>query len=763
MSDRSREFQRRQWSIGLVALVWGLAACTGPTDLGREHLADAVPVVDQGVSTDIILPAYQDSLDLLGRGWEDAPGAQATEAGRWVVGQTGDFRFYSATDGPLTLEVEATALTTPEAPQHLEILLNNRSVDRKPMAGPWSRYAFGLPASDVQLGWNEVTLRFDHALRPSDVEPNSQDARQLAARFRRLRVRSAEGRAIWPDRPMGVEVVPPVGETAPIISMPTDAVVTFHLVPKTDTIIRGAVSTRPTSQVATGITGVMEVVEASGQTHRLIEHHAGDSDRQPFGIDLLPWADEPIQLQLRAWGRDNGLVQWEDVTLSTPADPTVGEVTHPARLVIPPVSGRLGSPDVLLILLDAARADAFNDDLVETPAVDALASEGTRFRDAISPTSWTGQSVPAMLTGLYPGATGAQVWSSPIPEDLPTLAERLSEAGYQTSAWSQHSLYSNNKTLLRGVAHFVESRGTVLERAVLPTADDLFVDGQPTFTLIHLLPPHGPYRPPEPFNGSLSGWYTGDFPQSAPSLARAAQPQGRKPTDEDVRYIRARYDENVRFADHLVGELVQMFRDAGRYDDAIVIVTSDHGEGFFEHGRFIHTRLLYEEFIRIPLIIKWPQAVHGFSAEVDDTVSLVDLAPTLVDGLGLATRTGFQGRTLLPLAFDGASPHRDLFVQTRGAERLDATPSRVKAMRTNGYKVILGESVGSLEVYHLTSDPNEHHDLAETDPMRARALLQRLLLQTHRNALVLSDHTQEPAQPLDEEALQRLRALGYLR
>ena len=206
-----------------------------------------------------------------------------------------------------------------------------------------------------------------------------------------------------------------------------------------------------------------------------------------------------------------------------------------------------------------------------------------------------------------------------------------------------------------------------------------------------------------------------------------------------------------------------MFRDAGRYDDAIVIVTSDHGEGFFEHGRFIHTQLLYEEFIRIPLIIKWPQAVHGFSAEVDDAVSLVDLAPTLVDGLGLATRTGFQGRTLLPLAFDGTSPHRDLFVQTRGAERLDATPSRVKTLRTDGYKVILNESVGSLEVYHLASDPSEHYDLAETDPMRARALLQRLLLQTHRNALVLSDHRQEPAQPLDEEAIRRLRALGYLR
>ena len=89
MFDRNRKFQCRRSSVGLAALVWGLAGCTGPTDLGTEYLADAVPVVDQGVSTDIILPPYQDSLDLLGRGWESAPGAEATEdraLGGWPDG-----------------------------------------------------------------------------------------------------------------------------------------------------------------------------------------------------------------------------------------------------------------------------------------------------------------------------------------------------------------------------------------------------------------------------------------------------------------------------------------------------------------------------------------------------------------------------------------------------------------------------------------------------------------------------------------------------
>ena len=231
-----------------------------------------------------------------------------------------------------------------------------------------------------------------------------------------------------------------------------------------------------------------------------------------------------------------------------------------------------------------------------------------------------------------------------------------------------------------------------------------------------------------------------------------------------MRYIRARYDENVRFADHLVGRLVETFKAAGRYDDAMVVVTSDHGEGFFEHGRFLHTALLYEEFIRIPFIVKWPASQSGFAPEVEGAVSLVDLAPTLVDGVEIPDPIpAFQGRTLLPLAFENEAPVRDLLVQTRGAERLDATPRPILALLTGDQKVIFNEQAGTLETYDLSADPAERRDLTDDEPFRARALLQRLLLQQYRNAVALSGQDQAPTEPLDEEALERLRALGYLR
>ena len=706
-------------SLGLGAALAALVAltgCTTPPEPQREPLADLMPFVDHGVSTDIILPPYRDSLDLLEQGWEAQPAERAAEGGLWVEGRAGDFRFYSATAGAVTLEAEATTLSPPDAPQGVEVFLNGRSVHRASMSREWTRYEFPLPAADVRIGWNDVALRFDQAPRPMAADGKAQDPRRLAARFRRLRVRSELARSVWQERPAAVEVRSRDG--VPLIAMPTDSVVTFHLLPESDEVLSGEIDVRPASPTSgSEILASAEIIDGSGEIHQmLVYQHALADGAQRFEIPLQPWVGDAVKLRLRSWGRDNGTVEWKDLALLTRPDASVADVIGPARLVVPPRSGRLGRPDVLLILLDAARADAFSHDAVPTPFADALAVDGTSFRGARAPAPWTGQSVPSMLTGRNPGATGAEVWRSPIPVDVPTLAERLGRVDYHTVVWSQHNLYGNNDSFRRGFDEFMEVRGTVADRARLPSADDLFVDGRPTFALIHLLPPHGPYRPPEPFDGSLSQWYTGDFPQSAASLNRASRPTGRKPTEDDVRYIRARYDENVRFADHLVGRLVQMFRDAGRYDDAVVIVTSEHGEGFFEHGRFLHTQQLYDEFLRIPLIIKWPQAQERFAADVQTPVGLVDIAPTLVDGLGLETPSpAFQGRTLLPLVFDDESLDRDLFIQTRGAERLDVTPQPVLAFVSGHQKVIWDEAAGTLETYDLLNERGTDRTMTGVD------------------------------------------------
>ena len=512
--------------------------------------------------------------------------------------------------------------------------------------------------------------------------------------------------------------------------------------------------------------GAVELIEESGARYPLTAYEYADQAERSFPVDLGSWAGTAVKLRLRSWGRTNGMVRWHDLTVSVASDATVASTVARSQLTVPPISGRLGRTDVIVVILDAARADGFERGISETPHVAALAGDGTSFLRAMAAAPWTGQSIPSLLTGRYPGAIGIVRWGSQVPEGVPTLAELTQSAGYHTVLWSQHNIYRGNRALRRGFDVFEEVRSDVLaDRSLLPDADLLFVSDRPTFAVVHLLPPHGPYQPPPPFLGSLSAWYTGDFPTSAASLNRAGSPRGRKPTDDDVRFIRARYDENVRFADSLVGELVQTVRDADRYDNTMIVVTSDHGKAFFEHGRFLHTRLLYDEFLRVPFIVKWPSDVSGFPPSVDAVVSLVDLAPTLADGLGLVLDEGmgFQGRTLLPLTFEGQMPGRLVFAQTQGVATANARPRPARTVIGKQYKLIHEATGGETELLDVVSDPEELSPVDDSRPFLTAYLLQQLQLQRQRNVVALAEHVQQPDQELDEESIRRLLALGYVR
>ena len=759
---------RRGLRVRLLFLLLAVAsACRQSSEPGGLRLGELVPVATHGVSTDIILPPFEESLMLLGDGWEQASREQAHAEGLWVIGTTARFSFYAAVQGAVVLEAEALTHRVAQE-QSMQVDLNGEALAPVAMPGRWEKYELELPAAAVRRGWNSVTLIFGRTVRPSEVEDGSRDDRPLAARFRRLRVRSGLGRALWVDRPTAPVVTRIDGDRddAFTISMPTDSDLSLYLLPRGPASLTGVVESVGIDGDIADIAASIELLDEAGAVHELLTYEQGETGGEHrFVVSLREWADQPVQLSLRSWGRTNGFVRWHDLTLSGGPDATVAEVTRPAHLVVPPRSGRLGRPDVIVILLDAARADAFHSAEPPTPHAAALAAAGTRFSRARAPAPWTGQSVPSLLTGRYPGAIGVERWGSQIPVGVPTLGELLGQEGYHTVVWSQHNVYRGNRSFRRGFDEEISVRSNVLaDRSLLPSPDELFVEDRPSFVLIHVLPPHGPYQPPEPFQGRRSAWYAGDFLVSAAALNRSARAVGRRPSSEDIRYVRSRYDENVEFADHLVGRVVRMLREAGRYDDALVMLTSDHGEGFFEHGRFLHTRLLYDEFLRIPLIVKWPVTATGFAAEVDVDVSLVDLAPTIVDGLGLSQDlAGFQGRTLLPTTFDGFLLTRAVFSQTRGIAAADAKPRPGRALVSGQYKMIVSEVSGTIELFALERDPNETLDLEEAVPLRAGLLHQQVRLQQYRNALALVEHATQQDEVLDPETIRNLRALGYLR
>ena len=724
---------------GMAALALLLAGCE--PDPVVLSFSDYLDHQGDNLTTGLISLPEDVNRHLLAYGWrlpDDEP--------RWAeLGESvGHVRFFAA-DAEVRRLVLRGALDRAGASARYRVLVNGQGLGGITFGDDWREHSFDLPAEVVRTGANLLALRCLEC-------PPGQRHRGPFLRLARLRLlpgpehrhgicRAAEDRS---DRRFRMPVPAYIDLVA---EMPAPAAFRGEL-----TLVGRSAGPAAVSLAVLDATGEHQAGEWSlgggGETHHL-------------RADLSPWAGRLVRLRLTASG--SGELDWvEAVVTGRGATPEAGRppLAQPAA---PPRSGRLGRPDIVVVLLDAARADAFRPfgGPHPTPALEALAADGTRFTEALAPSSWTRPSVAALLTGFYPDSLGADAWGRGRPLQTPTLAELLLAAGYRTVLWHQHPFYRQHQELQRGFQEVHWAQTGLVDP--VPPGELLAAAGRPTFTLVHLLPPHAPYEPPAPFRGAYSSWYRGDLRVTARLLN---QFHGRRdPAElsaEDRRYIYDRYLENAAYADSLVGRILAALTGLGRYDDSLIVVLADHGETFLEHGRFLHTQQLYRESIRVPLIAKWPATVAEPRELVDQPVSLVDLVPTLVDGLALDPDRRFQGRSLLPAALDGRSTNRPIWAVTRGATESWRPPSPRVAVRHGRWKTIYAPLTDRLELYDVTDDPGEQDDLAASRPITALLFRQAVLEQTALNAGLFAGDAPAESVPLDPEMEERLRGLGYL-
>ncbi|MFC2173662.1 sulfatase [Acidobacteriota bacterium] len=754
--------------IALICLTFFVSACRMSPDNNGQHVkisfSDFADYQRGNVTTDLISRKEDVGLDLLGEGWwrgkQDGKPTDVSNMGReWA-----ELSFFSAGGDTSQVNLQCRLKKTAN-PAHyiLQIRLNGRLVGKLPLRDGWHRLSQDLPPHRVKQGRNSLALR---------LKAVSEDASKMGKpvlEVNKLAFRTSTGR---PARTEGLFRISCIRNGAgksktSLIDMPTDGYLDLITeVPREARWVAGFEVRYLRGETTRPVTVLAEIVDKNGMVHELYRTAADKRKKtsRRMRIDLSEWSGRLVRLRLRTSGQANAVVRFKDPQIEGLADSSKLLAVPPPRPRIPPRSGRLARPDVFFILLDAARADALScyGGIHATPAIDNLASAGTRFEKVLAPASWTGQSIPAILTGLYPDSMGIAHWGNRLPSEFPLAPEFLSRIGYHTVLWSQHHFYKGNLPLQRGFEGVFFSPSK--DHKALPEPQDLLVEDKPTFAFIHLLPPHNPYEPPEPFRGAYSAWYRGDISVDARFLNRF--PHNERPGDlhkDDVRYIRDRYLENMAFADSLVGRVIDMLKKQGRYDRAMIVILSDHGEAFLEHDRFLHTKHLYREFIHVPLIIKWPAGVEGFEPVVKDTVSLVDLVPTLLDGLGSPDSDArFQGDSLLPLIFDGARPERIIYSTTRGVAHGNKPARSRVAFERGKWKVIHTIAEDRTELYSIDDDPKEKHDLAPSESMFAQLLNQTLM--THR-ALNESLFTALGAQPEEEEmgaeVEQQLRALGY--
>ena len=401
---------------------------------------------------------------------------------------------------------------------------------------------------------------------------------------------------------------------------------------------------------------------------------------------------------------------------------------------IGPASPKYDGANIVLISIDTLRADrlgVYGYARAETPRIDRLAREGIRFEQVISPMPLTLPAHTSLMTALPTPAHGVQDNGAfEIALGATTLAEQLQEAGYENGAFIGAFVLHSRWGLNRGFAEYNDNfeyaqpggmPGQVERRAeaVIDAALEWLRQPRegPWFAWVHLYDPHSPYSAPEPY---LS------------------------------RYADRPYDAEIAYADAQIGRLLDELDSDGELDNTVVVLTADHGEGLGEHDEPGHGMFLYDTTILVPLVIRLPDRL-GEGREVGEQVQLIDVAPTILELVGVAIPESFSGLSLTPF-FQGEGGSSRVAYSETYYPRWHFGWQELHALRKDGFKYILAPNE---ELYDLRSDPTEINNLVAQEPARVAALREEV--ERIRGGGVLT----APGR-LSGEATERLRALGYI-
>ena len=426
-------------------------------------------------------------------------------------------------------------------------------------------------------------------------------------------------------------------------------------------------------------------------------------------------------------------------------------------------------PNILLITIDTLRPDhlgAQGHPRGTSPAIDRLLAGGTSFRTAIVPRGQTWPTLASIQTSLYPVTHGIRKNGQPLREGIAGLAQLLGARGWTCGAFlsntgtvgwkgfdTLHDLRDRDRELVTGAGNWIRQQS----------------DG-PFFLWIHLFGPHRPYSPPAPLGSLFDSEYTGPMDASIDQLRRIAVDRVELPL-VDVEHALALYDAEIRALDGLVDELLGGLREAGLEERTLVVFTSDHGEELYERNfYFSHSASVYDTVLRVPLGFSWPGRIPAGAWE-DGLVEAIDIAPTILDLVGVAIPDAFEGRSLRPallghealdanhLAF---SELEDQVVAVRSAtHRFVHNPDDFDFPLTfEGKRTLV--PIGREELYDLRVDPSERHDRSAADPAVASALRDAAIRWREEHAWDdASRRHRENTVPADVR--ERLEAIGYAR
>lgn len=468
-----------------------------------------------------------------------------------------------------------------------------------------------------------------------------------------------------------------------------------------------------------------------------------------------------------------------------------GELTKP-KLTNPkpepcPANFETHDYNIVLISIDTLRADrlgAYGYSRNTSPNIDALAADGLLFENCFSQAPATLISHSTMFTGLFPGTHGAQCMTfTALSSAAQTLPEILAMNGYRTAGFTGGAQLGRFFGFSQGFEAYNDEGGGFLE--TWPRARKWLNanGGEKFFLFLHTFDTHHPYKPPAPFNTMFYKNYDGPLEDSIPiELIEAINSGEIKVTEADRKHISAVYDGAIRYTDGYIGKITTYLKENNLLDNTIVVLTSDHGEEFNEHGVMgMHAHTLYDELLHVPLIIRLPEDAPS---KIPQRVGLVDLVPSLLDFVGISyPPEAFEGTSFAAFAdkdlscpTSSSTPARTLFAEKEFLSVEDF--GKMKSIRNGSWKFTMLTTppqprtffriFGSLiypirgkELYQIDADPGEHDNKIASRIPRARAMEAALYDYIKENDSKKLEGAGKVNLSSDEAM--RLKNLGYLK
>ena len=753
---------RRACGLSVAFLLLGVAACRRAAPAGLAFdFAQAAAAADREGPRQVILFGTPGAMPHQVEGFVLPAEPQFAERFAWGRRQV-DVRIDWASAMPRRALVDLAPYPGIEG-QAAEVFLNESRVGRVEVGRARRRHLLDLPAAAQR---RENTLRFVFGERSERVEGYG---RRLAAAFHNLIIAEAGDTALLAladagaPPPLSVRVaegVPSLIQGGPgalgyVLRLPSRAELRFS----------------PGAHVSSARATLRIVLQAGAQAPVELwrgEFGPGESGApvslpvpgSPGSLARLTFRVEAEAGTAPVWGVwDAPRLLGDTPTAALPAPVPRAQDDRAAD----GLRQELAGSNVLLVIFDAAGAKHFGCygyPRATTPETDRIAADAVLFERAYSPAVYTLAAMSSLWTSQYADEhQNVDLRNASLDRVRLTLAELLTARGVETAGFVANGMAGPGFSFDRGFSEFQEVYGAAGSRAesfrpVLPAWLGARKQRR-FFAYVHYREPHAPYDPPAPFD-TLFG-PDAPLPRELRSDTRrlmALHNEGEL-SPAALEHVVRLYDGNLAYADRELGFLRRALEADGLWDRTLLIVAADHGEALLEHGWIGHNAQLYEESVRIPLIMRLPSGKGPRGVRVAGLVDLVDMAPTIADIFGLRGTGGsdreFRGRSLLSLVVGGAG---------KSAVTMRSSGERPRyALRDERFKLIHDSATGRDELYDLLADPEERNDRAAADPLRTafyRQSLHAWLLSIERTAAGVEGTT------LSAKQLENLRALGYI-